>query len=91
MTEQNDEVRKRLKEEFRRKKMVNTKFQTIKYFKASQLGGVSSSSEAAQVISNSGSEDSIAVLLTITNHVMIEKAVNITKEGFNKIRTLIPA
>lgn len=71
--------------------MANEKFQTIKYFKAEQLSAISKSSEADAVISNSNREDSIAVLLTITNPVMIDKAVNITKEGFNKIRTLIPA
>ena len=71
--------------------MVNEKFQTIKYFKALQLNSVDKSSEAAQVISNSNGEDSIAVLLTITNPVRIEKAVNITKEGFDKIRSLVNA
>ena len=69
--------------------MTNQKFQTIKYFKALQLNTVDKSSEAAAVISNSNGEDSIAVLLTVTNPVKIEKAVNITKEGFDKIRTLI--
>lgn len=69
--------------------MANQKFQTIKYFKAIQLKDVDKTSEAAQTISNSGDEDSIAVLLTITNPAKIEKAVNITKEGFDKIRTLI--
>lgn len=70
--------------------MTNEKFQTIKYFKALQLDTVDKSSEAAEVISNSDGEDSIAVLLTVTNPAKIEKAVNITKEGFDKIRTLVP-
>jgi len=69
--------------------MTDKKFQTIKYFKAIQLANVEKSSEATTVISDSNDEDSIAVLLTVTNPAKVEKAVNITKEGFNKIRTLV--
>ncbi|MEX0596616.1 MAG: hypothetical protein WD512_08955 [Candidatus Paceibacterota bacterium] len=69
--------------------MTHEKFQTIKYFKASQLSEVAKSSEASEVISTSNAEDSIAVLLTITNPAKVEKAVNITKDGFDKIRTLV--
>lgn len=71
--------------------MANEEFKTIKYYKASQLTGVAKSSEADTIISSSDGDDSIAVLLTITNPLQIEKAVNITKEGFDKIRELIPA
>lgn len=71
--------------------MANEEFKTIKYFKASQLANVDKSRGARTVISNSDGEDNIAVLLKITNPLKIEKAVNITKEGFNKIRELIPA
>ncbi len=69
--------------------MTNETFQTIKYFKASQLAVVDKSSEAAAIISGSNGDDSIATLLTVTNPVKVEKAVNITKEGFGKIRDLI--
>ena len=70
--------------------MTGRKFETIKYFKASQLQGIEKSSGASAVISSSDGEDSMAVLLTITNPVVIEKAVNITKDGFEKIRELVP-
>ena len=45
------------------------KFETIKYFKASQLQGIEKSSGASAVISSSDGEDNMAVLLTITNPV----------------------
>ena len=70
--------------------MTNQKFETIRYFKASQLSEIEKSSEAAAVISTSNNEDNIAVLLTITNPAVAKKAVNITKDGFDKIRELIP-
>lgn len=70
--------------------MTEKKFETIRYFKASQLQGIEKSSGANTVILNSDNEDNIAALLTITNPVVIEKAVNITKDGFEKIRELIP-
>jgi len=71
--------------------MANKEFKTIKYFKASQLEGVAKSSEAHAVISISDAGDNMAVLLTITNPLQIEKAVNITKGGFSQIKQLIPA
>lgn len=69
--------------------MVNQTLKTIRYFPASKLANVSKSSEAAKVISSSSDSDNIAVLLSITNPVIVEKAVNITKEGFDKIRMLV--
>lgn len=71
--------------------MENEEFKTIKYFKASQLREVDKSSGADSIISNSDDEDNIATLITITNPLKIEKAVNLTKEGFDKIRELIPS
>lgn len=65
-------------------------YKTIKYFKASQLGKILKSEEAEQVINNADSEDNIAVLLTITNPAKVEKAANITKEGFGKLKEIIP-
>ena len=70
--------------------MENKEFKTIKYFRASQLENVNKTSEATASLDGASPEDNIAVLLAITNPLKIEKAVNITKEGFGKIQELIP-
>lgn len=72
--------------------MERTEFKTIKYFRAEQISKLENSSdEAKSVISKALPTDSIAVLLIVTNPAKIEKAVNITKEGFDKIRSLVTA
>jgi hypothetical protein len=70
--------------------MVKEEYKTIRYFKAEQLKDIAKSEEANSVLSSSSPQDSIAVLLTITNPAKIEKAVNITKGGFGKIKDLVP-
>ena len=66
-------------------------FKTIKYFRANQLAGIDKTIEAETVLLASSPEDNVAVLLSINSPVKVEKAVNITKGGFGKIKELIPA
>jgi len=63
-------------------------YKTIKYFKASQLSDISKS-EANKIIQNSDPNDNVAVLLSINSPIKAEKAVNITKDGFEKVRELV--
>ncbi len=65
-------------------------YKTIKYYKAKQLSNIQKSKDAEQVIIGASEEDNIGVLLTITNPLKIERAVNLTKGGFGKIRELVP-
>ncbi|MBS3096902.1 hypothetical protein J4480_05695 [Candidatus Woesearchaeota archaeon] len=64
-------------------------YKTIKYFKASQLSDISKSEEANKIIQNSDPNDNVAVLLSINSPIKAEKAVNITKDGFEKVRELV--
>lgn len=70
--------------------IADKKFHTIKYYKANQLTNINSTPEATTLLKNSSPENNIAVLLSINSPVKIERAVNITKDGFTKIRELIP-
>ena len=72
--------------------MDNKEFKTIKYYKAKQLASITinKSDEAKQVLEESLPEDNVAVLLSITNLLKIEKVANLTKGGFNKVKDLIP-
>ena len=65
-------------------------YQTIKYYKAKQLAEIEKSEEATEELKGAQDEDSVAVLIQITNPLKIEKAVNITQGGFSKVKELIP-
>jgi len=65
-------------------------YKTIKYFKAGQIKSLTNRTpEASSVISESSDNDNMAVLLSINSPVKIEKAVNITKGGFAKVKELV--
>lgn len=72
--------------------MVEEKeYRTIRYYKANKLINILKSEEAEKVIKDASVEDDdVAVLLRITNPLEIEKAVNVTKEGFAQIKKLVP-
>lgn len=70
--------------------MTPEKFFTIKYFKAGQLAQVDKTPEARALINASNADDNIAVLLSVNSPVRIERAVNVTRDGFRKIRELAP-
>lgn len=69
--------------------MQKEQYKTIRYFKAKQLASLTKSVEANEVISRASPEDNFAVLLSINSPAMVEKAINLTTEGFNKVRDLV--
>ena len=68
---------------------IKSNYRTIKYFKANQLSDVSKTEQASQTIKNCDPNDNVAVLLSINSPIKIEKAVNITKDGFERVRELV--